>query len=128
VTYNASEYMKAWRAKRRAAGLPVSGSKTWDPAKRDAWWTKNGDDQRAKSAARMRVYSRRPDVIIKNAARRAVRHALETGALKRLPCERCGLPKVEAHHDDYSRPLAIRWLCHGCHSQHHRRAKARGKR
>ena len=28
-------------------------------------------------------------------------------------CKRC--LKVEAHHDDYSKPLNIRWLCRRCH-------------
>jgi hypothetical protein len=31
------------------------------------------------------------------------------------PCERCGAPDAEKHHDDYSRPLAVRWLCRSCH-------------
>lgn len=31
------------------------------------------------------------------------------------PCEVCGDPDTDRHHDDYSKPLAIRWLCR----QHH---------
>ena len=35
------------------------------------------------------------------------------------PCERCGAPRADRHHDDYSKPLDIRWLCRACHIQHH---------
>lgn len=33
-------------------------------------------------------------------------------------CNRLG--PVEAHHDDYSKPLAVRWLCNPCHRTHHK--------
>jgi hypothetical protein len=54
-------------------------------------------------------------------ARRKVHMAIKSGKLSRLSCEVCGNPKTHAHHDDYSKPLAVRWLCtkhHGLtHSQ-----------
>lgn len=49
-------------------------------------------------------------------ARNAVSNALRSGKLSRDPCEACGVPKVQAHHDDYAKPLDVRWLCF----QHHR--------
>ena len=37
----------------------------------------------------------------------------------RQPCELCGAPNGEAHHDGYDQPLEIRWLCSRCHGSHH---------
>lgn len=45
----------------------------------------------------------------------AVHAAVKRGQLSRMPCEVCGEMKVQAHHDDYSKPLTVRWLC----KQHH---------
>lgn len=62
------------------------------------------------------------------AARRAVQHALRSGALVRQPCEVCGAAKAEGHHDDYNKPLEVRWLCRQHHREHHSTAGcARGK-
>lgn len=51
----------------------------------------------------------------KNAARRAVQIAVATGRLVRQPCEQCGAEPTHGHHDDYSQPLMVRWLCAPCH-------------
>jgi len=48
-----------------------------------------------------------------------VQNAMRLGLLTQEPCEVCGNPKGEAHHDDYSQPLAIRWLCRAHHKAHH---------
>ena len=49
----------------------------------------------------------------------AVSRAIRRGALERLSCEVCGSTKTVAHHDDYDKPLAVRWLCQAHHKQHH---------
>ncbi len=56
----------------------------------------------------------------KVSARTAVGNALRSGLLKRSPCEKCGVEKVEAHHDDYSKPLEVRWLCVSHHREWHK--------
>lgn len=55
----------------------------------------------------------------RRAARTAVGNALRDGRLLRQPCEACGAVRAEAHHDDYARPLDVRWLCFRCHRAHH---------
>jgi hypothetical protein len=52
-------------------------------------------------------------------ARDLTKHAHKIGALVRKPCEICGEPKSEAHHDDYTKPLAVRYLCRLHHAQCH---------
>jgi transposase-like protein len=48
-----------------------------------------------------------------------VQTAMRRGVLVRQPCEDCGAEKTHAHHDDYSKPLDVRWLCQSCHHAHH---------
>ncbi len=56
----------------------------------------------------------------KDKARRAVTRAIKSGRLVRLPCEECGSEdRVEAHHDDYSKPMKVRFLCRGHHREVH---------
>lgn len=66
----------------------------------------------------VRAYQRRNP--LKVAARMAVARALQSGGLVRRPCEVCGKTKSEAHHDDYAKPLDVRWLCNGHHREHHK--------
>lgn len=63
----------------------------------------------------LRQQARHPE---KHAARAQVRNAIRDGRLQRQPCEACG-KKAQAHHDDYTKPLEVRWLCPRDHSDHH---------
>jgi len=44
-----------------------------------------------------------------------VSNAIRDGKLFRLPCAVCGSLVTDAHHEDYSKPLDVIWLCR----QHH---------
>jgi hypothetical protein len=57
-------------------------------------------------------------------AQTAVSNAVRDGRLTRQPCEVCGNPKVDGHHEDYSKPLEVRWLCRAHHMELHRRYPA----
>lgn len=56
----------------------------------------------------------------KYAAHIAVQRALSQGKIAKQACEVCGEPRVDAHHDDYSRPLKVRWLCRTHHTRLHK--------
>jgi hypothetical protein len=59
--------------------------------------------------------------------------AIIKGILKPKPCEICGKNgkfqdgrrEVQAHHDDYNKPLSVTWLCQRCHHEWHRKIKQR---
>lgn len=58
----------------------------------------------------------------KATAHSAVEHALRIGTLIRATeCERCGADwQLDAHHENYAKPLEVVWLCKECHGARHR--------
>lgn len=52
-----------------------------------------------------------------------VSKAIFRGRLIQRPCEVCGAEKADAHHDDYNKPLDVRWLCPTHHREWHRHNK-----
>ena len=56
---------------------------------------------------------------LKWAAHCIVNNAIRVGKIQKQTCEKCG-KKAQAHHDDYSKPLQVRWLCSAHHAEHHR--------
>lgn len=96
------------------------------PEQRRKWRAKKDPLKRYETnrRARRRHEARNPE---KAAARDAVQRAVRSGKIVRQPCEVCNVThgsqrrdgsvvKVEAHHDDYSKPLEVRWVC----TEHHR--------
>jgi hypothetical protein len=82
-----------------------------------------------------RAYQSRPEVLkaecllkaawaarnrVKRLAHQSVTRAVRAGRLIRLACEVCGNIKAQAHHDDYGKPLEVRWLCTAHHAEWHK--------
>ena len=86
------------------------------------------DRQRGKSDERKLSYKiknknkRKFEGPIYDKAHNALVRAVKLGKIIRPDhCERCHITCVpQGHHDDYSKPLEVMWLCPICHAQRHR--------
>jgi len=80
---------------------------------REGWAEKNRDKEYG--------YNRKwiGDNYDKHKAHFTVANALSKGELKKGVCQVCESVDVHAHHDDYKKPLEVRWLCPKHHSEHH---------
>jgi hypothetical protein len=58
---------------------------------------------------------------IKHQVRALTRSYIKSGKLIKGKCEVCADINVEAHHDDYDKPMDIRWLCKKHHMAHHKK-------
>jgi hypothetical protein len=99
-------HVKAWKARNPQARRAIA----------DRW----AKSERGKLTASRRLKMERRAHPEKHAARATAWRAIRSGAITPKPCEVCGAEKVDAHHDDYSKPLEVRWLCRPHHQQHHR--------
>ena len=52
-------------------------------------------------------------------ANNMVNNAIRDGKMQKQPCVVCGSEKSHAHHDDYSKPLDVVWLCAVHHKERH---------
>jgi hypothetical protein len=52
-------------------------------------------------------------------ARKVLNRAIANGTIKRGTCCVCSEMNAQAHHDDYSKPLEVKWFCALHHKQHH---------
>ena len=77
---------------------------------------KGGISNLSKTERSRRYYDKYPD---KYVAHREMTKAIRNGFLIRKSCEVCGELKVEGHHEDYSKPLLVRWLCKKHHLDVH---------
>lgn len=104
---------------------PNAKERTEEAKKRKAF-LKKSDPERFKEAerARLRNYRRRNKE--KAVAHEHVFYAVSTGKIKNPGvCSKCGaLCHSEAHHEDYSKPLEIVWLCDLCHKARHKEMRA----
>ena len=80
----------------------------------NAKWRKDNKDKHLGMAKKYR--ENHPEEI---KCRHALQYAVKIGEVKRLPCQVCGSPKSQAHHDDYSKPLEVKWFCALHHREYH---------
>jgi hypothetical protein len=58
---------------------------------------------------------------IKRLAKDAIHNAIKAGKMIKQPCKICGKKIVEGHHQNYSYPLKVVWLCKKHHLEEHRK-------
>jgi hypothetical protein len=59
-----------------------------------------------------------------------IKAKIASGEIIKLPCAVCGNAKAQGHHEDYSKPFDLVWLCVRHHQDRHihlRNAKALGQ-
>lgn len=97
------------------------------------WQTDYSAANREKIRARARMaYAKRPERQASRSCRYRRSHrkritatnkanyAKRKGLLVKRACERCGSTEnIDSHHDDYDKPLDVRWLCRSCHKRLH---------
>jgi len=115
-------YMRGWynrqSAEKKKAILAARDPERVRQADRKRYWQdENRRDRKARpQKGKAQWREQNPE---KYAAHIAVATALKGGTLSRMPCEACGAGDTHAHHDDYSKPLDVRWLCPPCHGKEH---------
>lgn len=55
----------------------------------------------------------------KHRAHVLLKYAVKQGKILRLPCTVCGDVNSFAHHEDYTKPLEVVWLCRKHHREKH---------
>ena len=97
------------------------------------WYSKLTPEQRHAATARRdpdavtranRNRVRPPEHRERERVRHQTRRAVANGTIVRENCERCANPFTHAHHEDYSKPLAVNWFCPYHHSERHRERAA----
>lgn len=126
-----SSYMKEWRKKNREHIKAYK--KKYEEAHpletrtyRREYSRKYYHDNLDKSREQARNWEKANLKRLKNIygyAHQIFQKAIDSGEIQKQPCEICGEDKAEAHHDDYNKPLEVRWLCRNCHKEWHRNNK-----
>ncbi len=122
------EWKRKYRARRREQGNPVPSFRM--PREYLRAYESNYRRQpqiRTKLNARAKIRRDNPVERPKHIARWKLNRAIVSGKITRQPCEVCGSPKSDGHHDDYSKPLDVRWLCPIHHAAFHASVESEGK-
>ncbi len=89
------------------------------------YYVANAEHLKKKSRGRKKTYEETLRFRKKNPekyrAHYTVSNALKRGLLEKgSHCEVCGAQtKLHAHHEDYSKPLEVLWVCINCHAKIH---------
>jgi hypothetical protein len=58
----------------------------------------------------------------RRAAHGILYRAIRSGKVIKMPCEVCGRSeKIHGHHEDYTKPLEVKWLCPKHHKDAHKK-------
>jgi hypothetical protein len=109
VAYGRSKNGKAARKKYR------SGEKGREIRKSYLYRRYGGKEEFRKAFRTQMDASATPE---KEKAWSITKNAIRLGKITRIPCA-CGNPNSEAHHEDYSKPLEVIFLCASCHQKLH---------
>lgn len=102
------EYARKNRDKKRAWNNAYSKRNSANRAEKTSSWRANHPEKRS--------------------AHQAVQTAIRNGSLVKQPCAVCGSDeRIHGHHDDYTKPLEVVWLCHKHHMERHSMLRARGE-
>lgn len=86
------------------------------------WAIKERKRQREKEERRRReglVKKYEKSKYSKPRANSILSNAIRDGKIIKMPCEICGNKKSQGHHEDYSKPLDVVWLCVRHHQDRH---------
>lgn len=107
----------------------------WISAYKKEWWKKHATRLRKKQneLRKLPEFKKKRNEYLKERlcknelpkirARKIFRAAVKTGFLVRPNhCSKCMKEcKPDGHHDDYNKPLEVRWLCKVCHNHEHKK-------
>jgi hypothetical protein len=68
---------------------------------------------------RKRKEARDPSVKLRQKTRAKTNDLIRQGRLRKAPCEICHAQHVVPHHEDYTNPFKVRWLCEEHHKAYH---------
>jgi hypothetical protein len=93
------------------------------PERARNWAKKYRQGERAKELQRQRAARYGKLNRLKRNAREYLRRAVSRGAIiKPAFCQSCRkIATLQAHHEDYSKPLEVKWFCKPCHLGLHTR-------
>lgn len=110
-----------WAEKNRAQSREIK--RKWrsnNPQKQRTSEASYRDSHRDDIRARSRNYEKKN--LDKKRCHKMVHYAIDRGRMVRpTSCPKCGKQKdIHAHHEDYSKPLEVQWLCSTCHVRLHK--------